>query len=184
MSFRIKLLLLLLVAVLIITGRAGAQMNDLDIVHSETREITDADGTVRVRLDWLQRPGEMAMTITYDGYLTQEGMVNFYLVVNGQTREFSTMKQELKNRAQKIRFLSFHPTIRENNINRLAQLPDNTVVDSLLFRNAPYYQQFGSLNVEVKFFIHSRWDGDSNNNNENFRFSFISPITDMPKFHF
>lgn len=184
MSFRIKLLILLLVAVLIITGKAGAQLNDLNIVHSETKVITDADGTVRVRIDYLQRPGEMSLTIDYDGFLTQEGMVNFYLMVNGEIREFSTMKQELKNRSQRIRILSFHPTVRENNINRLADLSDGTVVDNLLFRNAPYYQQFGALNVEVKFFIHSRWDGDSNNNNENFKFSFTSPITDMPKFHF
>lgn len=184
MSFRIKLLILLLVAVLFISGRAGAQMNDLDIVHTETKEITDADGTVKVRIDWLRRPGEMAMTITYNGFLTQEGLANFYLDVNGETREFYTMKQEMKNRAQKIRILSFHPTVRENNVNRLAELPEGTIVDSLLFRNAPYYQQFGPFNVELKFFIHSRWDGDGNNNNENFRFSFTSPITDLPKSHF
>lgn len=176
--------ILLLTALLFVTVEAGAQMNDLDIINSETRDITDADGTVSVRVDWLQRPGEMAMTITYNGFLTQEGLANFYIEVNGEQREFMTMKQELKNRAQRIRIISFHPTCRIENINRLMELPENTIVDRLLFRNAPYYKQFGELNVALKFFIHGRWDGDSNNNNENFRFTFTSPLTDMPKFHF
>ncbi|HMM61929.1 MAG TPA: hypothetical protein PKC25_17560, partial [Candidatus Rifleibacterium sp.] len=91
-------LILLLTVLLFITIEAGAQMNDLDIINSETRDITDADGTVSVRVDWLQRPGEMAMTITYNGFLTQEGLANFYIEVNGEQREFMTMKQELKNR--------------------------------------------------------------------------------------
>ncbi|HNX74669.1 MAG TPA: hypothetical protein PLM07_06500 [Candidatus Rifleibacterium sp.] len=159
-------------------------MNDCDIIHSESKEITDADGTVSIRIDWLRRPGEMAMTITYNGFLTQEGLANFYIDLNGQTRDFITMKQEMKNRAQRIRILSFHPTRRENGINRLVELPENTLVDSLLFRNAPYYEQFGTLNVAVKFFIHGRWDGDGNNNNENYLFSFTSRIKDMPQYHF
>ncbi len=184
MKMLVKIIVLLLVAVLFITGRAGAQMNDLDIIHSETKDITDADGTVSIRVDWLRRPGEMAMTITYNGFLTQEGMANFYIDLNGESRDFMTLKQEMKNRAQRLRILSFHPTRRVNGVNRLIELPENTIVDNLLFRNAPYYQQFGDMNIAVKFFIHGRWDGDSNNNNENFYFTFLSPITDMPKSHF
>ncbi|MDD3148960.1 MAG: hypothetical protein PHD82_16825 [Candidatus Riflebacteria bacterium] len=184
MKMQFKIFVLLLVATIFIAGQAGAQMNDLDIIHSETKDITDADGTVSVRVDWLRRPGEMALTITYNGYLTQEGMANFFIEMNGQTRDFMTLKQEMKNRAQRLRILSFHPTRRVKGVNRLMELPENTVVDSLLFRNAPYYKQFGELNIAIKFFIHGRWDGDGNNNNENFLFSFVSPVTDMPQFHF
>ena len=184
MNMHVKIIVLIIFSILILTVSAGAQMNDCDIIHSESKEITDADGTVSVRVDWLRRPGEMAMTITYNGFLTQEGLTNFYIDVNGQTRDFLTMKQEMKNRAQRIRILSFHPTRRENGINRLVELPENTLIDSLLFRNAPYYQQFGTLNVAVKFFIHGRWDGDGNHNNDNYLFSFTSRITDMPQYHF
>ncbi len=184
MKTQYKIIVLVLMAMFVLTLSAGAQMSDLDIIHSESKEIIDADGSVSIRIDWLRRPGEMAMTITYNGYLTQEGMANFYLDLNGQTREFMTMKQEMKNRAQKIRILSFHPTQKVKGVNRLVELPEGTVVDSLLFRNAPYYKQFGDLNVGIKFFIHGRWDGDGNNNNENYLFSFTSPVTDMPQYHF
>ncbi len=184
MNTQFKIIVLVLITMLVLTVSAGAQMNDLDIIHSESKEIVDNDGSVSIRMDWLRRPGEMAMTITYNGYLTQEGMANFFLDINGQTREFLTMKQEMKNRAQKIRILSFHPTRKENGVNRLIELPEGTVVDSLLFRNAPYYKQFGDMNVSIKFFIHGRWDGDGNNNNENYLFSFTSPIKDMPQYHF
>ncbi|MDD2998170.1 MAG: hypothetical protein EOM80_11105 [Erysipelotrichia bacterium] len=184
MSCKVKILLFLLVAVLITTGKAGAQMDDLNIVNTVIKEITDADGTVKLRIDWLKRPGEMLMTITYNGFLTQEGMVNFYIDVNGVTRDFMTMKQEIRNRAQRIKILSFHPVIRDNGVNRLAQLPEDTIVDSLLFRNAPYYKVFGPMKVEMKFFCHGRWDGDGNNNNENYCFTFASPITDFPQNHF
>jgi hypothetical protein len=126
----------------------------------------------------------MALTIQYNGYLPQEGMGNFYLDINGERREFFTMRQELKNRAQRTRILSFHPTIKDNNVNRLAQLPADTLVDSMLFRNAPYYKQFGNINVEIIFFCHGRWDGDANNNNQNYRFSFASKIADFSVDHF
>jgi len=179
-----KIMVLVFLAVLLATVQAGAQMHDLEIVHSETKEIKDANGTIKLRMDWLNRPGEMALTVTYYGYLTQEGMVNFYIDVNGERREFVTMKQEMKNRAQRIRLLSFHPTVKDKKVNRLAKLPNDTVVDHLLFRNAPYYQQFGSCNVEIIFFVHGRWHGDSTKNNANFCVSFASPITDFPANHF
>ena len=179
-----KIMLLVLLAVLLTAVQAGAQMHDLEIVHTETREIKDQNGTIKLRMDWLNRPGEMALTVTYYGYLTQEGMVNFYININGEQREFLTMKQEMKSRAQRIRLLSFHPTVKDKGVNRLAELPADTVVDNLLFRNAPYYQQFGSCDVEIIFFAHGRWHGDSGKGNDNFRVHFESPITDFLKDHF
>lgn len=181
---KIKISFWLTIFIIFLAATAGAQMNDLEIVHSETREIKDQDGSVKIRVDWLKRPGEMALTITYNGFLTQEGMVNFYMQVNGEQREFVTMRQEMKNRAQRTRILSFHPTKKENNINRLAELPADTIVDQLLFRNAPYYKQFGGLDIEIIFFCHGRWDGDGNNNNQNYRFNFVSNITDFSVDHF
>jgi len=179
-----KIMLLLLFTVLFTAAQAGAQMHDLEIVHTETKEIKDGNATISLRMDWFNRPGEMALTVTYYGYLTQEGMVNFYINVNGEQREFVTMKQEMKNRAQRVRMISFHPTVKHKKVNKLAEIPSDTVVDHLLFRNAPYYKQFGSCNVEFIFFAHGRWHGDSSNNNENFRVSFESPLTDFPKDHF
>jgi hypothetical protein len=179
-----RIMLLVLVAVLLSAVQAGAQMHDLEIVHTETKEIKDQHGSIKIRMDWLKRPGEMVMTIDYYGFLTQEGMVNFYINVNGEQREFMTMKQEMKNRAQRIRVLSFHPTIKDKKINRLAELPNDTVVDRLLFRNAPYYKQFGACEIEIIFFAHGRWHGDSENHNENFRLSFLSPIADFSVDHF
>lgn len=184
MKLKFKILMLMVMVVIFMADSACAQIDDLEIVHTETQEIVDKEGSVKLRLDWLKRPGEMALTINYNGYLTQEGMVNCYITVNGEAREFITMRQELKNRAQRTRILSFHPTIKEKDVNRLAQLPEDTLVDSLLFRNAPYYKQFGTVNIEIIFFCHSRWDGDSNNNNENYRFSFASPIADFSVDHF
>lgn len=184
MKSSFKFFIMALVVIFGISCQAGAQMNDFDVVHSEIKEVVDADGVVAIRIDWLRRPGEMAMTIIYNGFLTQEGMANFYIKVNGETRDFLTLQQEMKNRAQRLRIISFHPTARHRNVNKLIELPAGTIVDNLLFRNAPYYKQFGDLDIEIKFFIHGRWDGDSNNNNENYRFSFSSPISDMPRFHF
>ena len=184
MKSMFKLFIMVMVAVFGISFQAYAQMNDFDIIHSEIKEIVDADGVVALRVDWLRRPGEMALTIIYNGFLTQEGMANFYVKVNGETRDFMTLQQEMKNRAQRLRIISFHPTARQQKVNKLIELPAGTVVDSLLFRNAPYYKQFGALDIEIKFFIHGRWDGDGNNNDENYRFSFSSPIFDMPRFHF
>lgn len=178
-------LLKILVVIMAIYALPGiAATSDLNIIHSQTKTIIDANGKVTVKVDWLERPGEMAITIIYYGYLTQEGLTNLFLSVNGETREFLTMKKELKNRAQKLRIISFHPTVFKDGVNQLAQIPDDTIVDSLLFRKAPYYQQFGELIIEVKFFCHGRWDGDSNNNNENYRFVFNSPIQGTAVDHF
>lgn len=182
---QLKKLVILIGILFVCSNLPGyATMADLNIVHSEVKTITDSDGEVRVRVDWFARPGEMALTVTYNGFLTQEGMVNMFLTVNGETREFVTMKSELKNRAQKIRLISFHPVVNEKGINKLAAIPQDTLVDSLLFRNAPYYSQFGDMDVEIKFFIHGRWDGDGNNNNENYRFSFKSRLSDFAMDHF
>jgi hypothetical protein len=126
----------------------------------------------------------MAISVTYNGYLTQEGLANMYLRVNGEDRTFVTMKKELKNRAQKVRIMSFHPVLKVKGVNRLASIPDDTLVDSLLFKNAPYYKQFGDINIELKFFCHGRWDGDGNNNNENYQFSFSSPVDGFSMDHF
>ncbi len=176
--------LITVIALLILIKPGSAAMAELNIVHSETKKIVDADGEVTVRVDWFESPGEMAITIVYYGFLTQEGMANVYLNVNGESRDFLTMKKELKNRAQKLRIISYHPTVKVKGINRLSQIPDDTVVDSLLFRNAPYYEQFGELVIEAKFFCHGKWDGDTNNNNENFRFVFNSPIKGFAMDHF
>ncbi|GAB4279978.1 MAG: hypothetical protein Kow0029_24260 [Candidatus Rifleibacteriota bacterium] len=177
-------IIMFVLSALAISIPGNCSMEDMKIICSETQTVKDSDGEVSVKVDWLARPGEMAVTITYYGYLTQEGMVNMYLNVNGQERDFVTLKQELKNRAQRIRYLSFHPVINQKGKNILAPLSADTVVDSLLFRNAPYYQQFGDLVVELKFFCNGRWDGDGNNHNENYRFVFTSRIKDFPMDHF
>ena len=62
------------------------------------------------------------------------------------------------------------------------ELPKTQLLTACCFAT-PILQQFGELNVELKFSFTAA-DGDSNNNNENFRFTFTSPITNMPKFHF
>ncbi len=184
MNQLLKIALLSIVIMSISALPGVAAMADLNIIHSQTETVVDADGQVSVRVDWLERPGEMAITIIYNGYLTQEGLTNFFLSVNGEAREFLTMKKEMKNRAQKLRIISFHPTVLKKGVNRLAQIPDDTLVDSLLFRNAPYYQQFGELVIEAKFFCHGRWDGDGNNNDENYRFVFNSPVKGFSMDHF
>lgn len=159
-------------------------MKDMKIIESQTKTIKDADGEVTVRLDWLRRPGEMAITVFYNGFLTQEGLSNLYICVNGKQRNFLTMKKELKNRAQKLRIISFHPTEKKDGINRLARIPDDSIVDGLLFKNAPYYKQFGEIDIELKFFCHGRWDGDGNNNNENYHFKFASTVKGFVMDHF
>jgi hypothetical protein len=157
---------------------------DLEVISSQIKTISDDNGTVTAKLDWLSRPGELCLSLDYNGFLTQEGMVNFYLVVNGETREFMTMKKEKRNRSQGIRLISFHPTKVTKGINKLAQIPDDTVVDYLLFKNAPYYSFYGEIVIEVKFFIHGRWDGDGNHNDGNFVFKFSNPIKVKPEDHF
>jgi hypothetical protein len=176
-------LLILTALVFININQVGAAMKDTDVIFSEVRQFVDADGKVEVKLDWLRRPGEMALTVTYYGYLIQEGMVNFYINVNGETREFLTMKKELHNRAQQIKIISFHPTTNDNGVNRLTKLRKDTVVDSLLFKNAPYYSCFGDVNISFIFFANGRWDGDGTKNNENYNFIVKSKI-EGEAFHF
>lgn len=163
---------------------ANLPKHDTDILYSKTKVFEDSRGKITVRLDWLRRPGEMAITIDYFGYLIQEGMANFYLSVNGIQREFLTLKQELPNRTQRIKIISFHPTEKVDGVNRLQTLSDELMLDSLLFRNAPYYKQFGDVQIEIKFFCHSRWHGDANNNDANFNISFSSPIDGYKLDHF
>ncbi|MGM0598269.1 MAG: hypothetical protein ACQETH_00510 [Candidatus Rifleibacteriota bacterium] len=159
-------------------------MKDMEIIETQSQTIKDDDGEVTVRLDWLNRPGEMAITVFYNGYLTQEGLTNLYICVNGENRDFVTMKKELKNRAQKLRIISFHPTVKKDGVNRLAKIPNDSIVDGLLFKNAPYYKQFGDVDIELKFFCHGRWDGDGNKNNENYHFKFSSSIKGFVTDHF
>ncbi|HNV69654.1 MAG TPA: hypothetical protein PKO06_08160, partial [Candidatus Ozemobacteraceae bacterium] len=88
---------------------AGLAPRDEDPVAVQRKTISDFDGECTVTVEWLRRPGEFALTIDYFGYLTQEGRVNLYLEVNGARREFLTLTEELPNRHQRIRILSFHP---------------------------------------------------------------------------
>ena len=154
--------------------------------HFVDKTIKSGDSEVSVRYEWLNRPGEMAVTIDYYGYLIQEGMVNLYLEVNGEAREFVTLRQELPNRKQRIRLISYRPLKEPGKVgsNALLDLGPHEVVDHLLFRNAPYYAEFGEVRVEMKFFAHGRWDGDLSNNNGNYVFSFKSPISGEAAFHF
>jgi len=158
--------------------------NSCDVISSQTKSIEDSNGKVSVKVDWLERPGEIAITISYDGYLTQEGMVNMYLSVNGVERDFITLKEEDENRTQRIRIISFQPMTMTKGPNQIKKLPIDTAVDYLLFEKAPYYGQFGDLKIEAKFFCNSRWDGNDNNNDGNFVFSFKSPIKAFPQDHF
>ncbi len=162
----------------------AAATRDEDVIASMTRTISDNNGDVTVTCEWLRRPGEMAITIDYHGYLSQEGMANAFLSVNGVQREFITLKQELPNRVQRIRLLSFNPTTQVKGVNRIRPLGPAEQVDYQLFRNTPYYKQFGSVQIELKFFANGRWDGDGNNGEGNYVFEFESPLDDMPKDHF
>jgi hypothetical protein len=155
------------------------------VLFTQTQEYADADSRIRVAVDWLARPGELALTIDYYGYLVQEGMVNVYLEVNGVRREFLTCQEALPDRSQRLRLLSFHPTTgTTKGPNMLKKLPGHTMVDYLLFQQAPYYATFGEITVEVKFFAHGRWHGDPRCNNGNFRFTFASPIKGEALDHF
>jgi hypothetical protein len=181
-----KLVVVFLIVIIniICLDAAFASMKDVEIVNSQTKVIKDNNGTVKVRLDWLTRPGELALTVDYNGYLTQEGMVNFYLSVNGENRNFVTMKKETRNRSQKTRFISFHPTKLIDGVNKLAPIPEDTTVDYFLFRNAPYYAELGEVKVEVKFFINGRWDGDGNKEEGNYVFSFKNQLKAEMQDHF
>ncbi len=153
---------------------------DEEPIGTRAHTFVDADGDVTVTVEWLRRPGEFAVTIDYYGYLTQEGMVNCYLRINGTSREFITLKEETPARHQRIRILSFHPTIDRG----LRPLAPDELVDYLLFRNAPYYPQFGRFEIEMKFFANGRWDGDGNNSNNNYKTAFDCPIDTPAQDHF
>ena len=161
-----------------VSSACYAASQDLVAVGKAGKTIEDTDGKVSVTLEWLTRPGEFALNIEYFGYLTQEGPVNLFLLVNGVKREFLTLKEEMPNRHQRIRLISFHPTTSKAGPNALVKLAKHEVVDYLLFKNAPYYSQFGEVKIEMKFFAHGRWDGDGNRGNENYRFSFKNPMKD------
>lgn len=156
----------------------GSELHEDSPIAKQSQSISDNDGKVTVTCEWLKRPGEMALTIDYYGYLIQEGMVNFYIEVNGEQREFLTMIKELPDRSQRVRLISFHPIRKkmEKGISALKKLEDHTLVDHLLFRNAPYYSALGKVRIELKFFAHGRWDGDSKKDNGNFVFEFTSPL--------
>lgn len=165
-------------------AETDVQSEDLEPMGVQTHRFVDRDGEVKLTVEWLRRPGEFAVTIEYYGYLTQEGRVNCYLDLNGTRREFITLRESVSDRHQRIRILSFHPTVALGESRGLKKLTSDEVVDYLLFTNAPYYPQFGNVNIEMKFFSHGRWDGDGNNNNENYRISFPCPIKVQAEDHF
>lgn len=183
MKNSIKILLVFLTIMMFSITQLSA--NHYDTINSVTKNIEDSNGCVSVKVDWLARPGEIAITVVYDGYLTQEGMVNMYLSVNGTQREFVTLASNNENRKQQIKIISYHPTQLTKGVNKLIQLPEDTIVDYILFRNAPYYSQFGEIDIECKFFCNSRWDGDDANNNDgNYHLTFSSLIKSFPQDHF
>lgn len=165
-------------------AEADMLCEDVEPIGVQTHTFTDRDGEVKLTVEWLRRPGEFAVTIDYYGYLTQEGRVNCYLDINGTKREFITLRENFSNRHQRIRILSFHPTVSSGVSRGLKKLMSDEVVDYLLFTNTPYYPQFGKVNIEMKFFSHGRWDGDGNNNNENYNISFPCPIKVQAEDHF
>ncbi len=184
-----KVLLSILVSALAIAGSVfgGVPASEKDrpdvALESQKKTISDKDGEVTVTLEFLNRPGEFALTIHYFGYLTQEGPVNCWLEVNGIQREFVTLS-ELPDRSQQVKILSFHPSVLEDGVNRLRELGKDEMVDYLLFRNAPYFPQLGNVKVALKFFANGRWDGDGNHENDNYRFEFTGPATTVAFDHF
>lgn len=180
----IKTIIVLVLGFLILSTSLVMGFEDTDVIGRMTKTIRDADGEVTLTLDWLRRPGEFALTIDYYGYLTQEGMVNAFLSVNQTNREFITLREELPNRHQRIRILSFHPTTGKKGPKSLKKLAPVEMVDYPLFLNAPYYPTFGTVNIEVKFFANSRWDGDSQRGNGNYQVTFASPVKEAANDHF
>ncbi len=165
-------------------AEAESLIEDLEPIGVQTHRFVDRDGEVKLTVEWLRRPGEFAVTIDYYGYLTQEGRVNCYLDLNGTRREFITLRESDSDRHQRIRILSFHPTVTRGTTRGLKKLASDEVVDYLLFTNAPYYPQFGAVNIEMKFFSHGRWDGDANNDNDNYKIRFPCPIKVQAEDHF
>lgn len=175
-SLRTMNLSFVIISLIALASLCMAAERDVVPAGQVEQTIEDNNGIVTVRMEWLTRPGEFALEIDYFGYLTQEGPVNLFLMVNGVTREFLTLKEEMPNRHQRVRILSFHPTTTKKGPNALKKLSSAEMVDYLLFKNAPYYPQFGEVLLEMKFFANGRWDGDGNNSDGNFRFVMKNPL--------
>ncbi|MBF0502738.1 MAG: hypothetical protein HQM09_21570 [Candidatus Riflebacteria bacterium] len=134
-------------------------------------------GEISVTMDWLERPGEFALTITYWGQLTQEGPVNVWMNLNGVERGFVTLT-ELPDRHQMVRILSYQPTATNADGGTiLRSLEDYERVDIDFFSKAGYYTAFGQNRLECKFFVNGRWEGDPGNNDSNYVFTFIPPVS-------
>ncbi|MFZ2959305.1 MAG: hypothetical protein WA705_20655 [Candidatus Ozemobacteraceae bacterium] len=140
-----------------------------------TKQLTKAahlGGEISVNLDWLERPGDFALTISYWGQLTQEGPVNVWISLNGIERNFVTLT-ELSNRRQTVRIMSYQPTTTDSEgKNTIRPLEDFERVDPEFFRNAAYYAPFGQNTLEFKFFANGRWEGDPTKSNENYVVTF------------
>ncbi|MBF0545714.1 MAG: hypothetical protein HQM08_14820 [Candidatus Riflebacteria bacterium] len=133
------------------------------------------DGAIQVKLDWLERPGEFALTVLYWGPLTQEGNVNLWVNFNGVSRNFLTLC-EMPDRRQMLVIYSFQPTIKSSDGNvQIRELQPWEIVDTNLFQNSAYYKEFGTNSIEFKFFANGRWEGDRKNNNQNWRCVFSPP---------
>ena len=133
-------------------------------------------GSVQVRLDWLERPGDFALTIIYWGQLTQAGPVNLWMNLNGVNREMIALN-EMPDRRQRLTIYSSQPTTTdEEGKTRIRPLEAWERVDPDLFRNAAYYPQFGQNRLEFKFFVNGRWDGDPERDNGNYFCTFQPPV--------
>lgn len=133
-------------------------------------------GNVHVQLDWLERPGDFALTICYWGPLTQEGAVNVWLQLNGSYRELVTLN-EMPDRHQRVTIYSSQPTVtNEAGKTSIRPLESWERVDPELFSRAAYYPQFGQNHLEFKFFANGRWEGDPHRDNANYVLTFIPPV--------
>jgi len=140
-------------------------------VASQTVAFQAAGRDIAAVFSRLERPGEFALTITYWGPLTQEGPVNLWISLNGETREFITL-HELANRHQTITLLSFHPIDPKADGPARLPLAPWERVDPGFFRNACYEPELGENHLEFIFFAHGRWDGNPEQHNANYTCSF------------
>ncbi|MBF0405825.1 MAG: hypothetical protein HQM10_00610 [Candidatus Riflebacteria bacterium] len=144
-------------------------------LFSQTFPLNVLRGDVSVSLDWLERPGDFALTVKYWGMLTQEGPVNVYMNFNGVSRDFITL-HEMPDRKQKLVIYSMQPMVTDSNgIARVRELESWEVVDRDLFKNAVYYKQFGKNLIELIFFANGRWEGNPKENNRNWICEFTPP---------
>ncbi|NLM17167.1 MAG: hypothetical protein GX221_05555 [Candidatus Riflebacteria bacterium] len=149
----------------------------MKVIASETKSIVDNEGTVTLRLEYIE-PREMILSVMYYGYLNNEGPVNFYIDFNGQRREFMTMKTFFEDRRQLLKIISFNPLkIGKNGVPVPIDLPDSVQLDHLLFNNAYFANESGINKIEIKFFANSKWDGDGNRDNANYEFYFACPCS-------